>query len=257
MLISGANRGIGLSLVLAFLDRFPSSVVFAGARDPSKATHLNQLTKKNPNNLYIVELVVDDADSNKAATEKVKQVTDRLDIVIANAGIPSPPEPIHTDNVNLYKTAFEVNTLGPLHLYQATHPLLIASRKTDSTPSKDIPVPKFFITSSGLGSMGGYIPFYPATAHGASKAAVNYLAVAIHHQTEDVGAVIIPYHPGNVITYVLGPKEAEAYAAIPDVPQGITPEQCAKEYVDLIERSSRAEHGGRFWAQGFAEPYPW
>jgi hypothetical protein len=42
---------------------------------------------------------------------------------------------------------------------------------------------------------------------------------------------------GNVITYVLGPKEAEAYAAIPDVPQGITPEQCAKEYVDLIERS--------------------
>jgi hypothetical protein len=62
---------------------------------------------------------------------------------------------------------------------------------------------------------------------------------------------------GNVITYVLGPKEAEAYAAIPDVPQGITPEQCAKEYVDLIERSSRAEHGGRFWAQGFAEPYPW
>jgi hypothetical protein len=45
--------------------------------------------------------------------------------------------------------------------------------------------------------MGGYIPFYPATAHGASKAAVNYLAVAIHHQTEDVGAVIIPYHPGT------------------------------------------------------------
>ena len=37
----------------------------------------------------------------------------------------------------------------------------------------------------------------------------------------------------------------------------ITPEQCADEYVDLIMRSTRAEHGGRFWGQGWDEPLPW
>ncbi|KAJ9092787.1 hypothetical protein QFC21_006662 [Naganishia friedmannii] len=253
VLISGANRGIGLRLVTAYLERNPSAVIFAGARDPTKAIELNELAKKNPEHVHVIKLVADDAESNKEAVEQVKKVTDRLDVVVANAGIASGPEAIETADVNLYKSIYEVNTLGPLHLYQATYPLLIAPRKVNS---KDAPTPKFFITSSALGSLGAYFASFPATAYGVSKAAVNYVALAIHHQTEDVGAVVIPYHPGLVMTD-MGPKDAEAFSHIPNMPKAITPEQSAEEYVDLIDRSTRAEHGGKFWGQGSSEPYPW
>lgn len=41
------------------------------------------------------------------------------------------------------------------------------------------------------------------------------------------------------------------------IPGAISAEQCGNEYADLIVKATRAEHGGKFWAQGFAEPIPW
>jgi norsolorinic acid ketoreductase len=100
---------------------------------------------------------------------------------------------VHEESTEFYKTNFSVNTLGPLYLYQATYPLLIANRTADGT----LPIPKFFITSSMVGSTGGVPAQYVNGSYGASKAAVNHIASAIHHQTEKAGAVVIPYHPGT------------------------------------------------------------
>jgi norsolorinic acid ketoreductase len=83
--VSGANRGIGLHLIHALLKRLPNAIIFAGARDPSSANALKELASKN-GNVHVVKLVVDDAQSNKDAVEEVKKVTNRLDIVVANAG---------------------------------------------------------------------------------------------------------------------------------------------------------------------------
>jgi NAD(P)-dependent dehydrogenase (short-subunit alcohol dehydrogenase family) len=83
--VSGANRGIGYQLVLAILERQPDAVIFAGARDPAKANELNNLASKNPN-VHVVKLVADDEESNKKAVDEIKKVTDRLDVVVANAG---------------------------------------------------------------------------------------------------------------------------------------------------------------------------
>jgi hypothetical protein len=41
------------------------------------------------------------------------------------------------------------------------------------------------------------------------------------------------------------------------LPGAISPEQCASAYADLIFKATRAEHGGKFLGQGFAEPIPW
>lgn len=84
-LVSGANRGIGLHLIHALLNRLPDATIFAGARDPSTADALNDLAVKN-GKVHVVKLVVDDEQSNREAIEKVKKVTKRLDIVVANAG---------------------------------------------------------------------------------------------------------------------------------------------------------------------------
>lgn len=42
-------------------------------------------------NVHVVKLVVDDEESNKAAVAEIQKFTDRLDVVVANAGLSSPP----------------------------------------------------------------------------------------------------------------------------------------------------------------------
>ncbi|KAI5451651.1 hypothetical protein NCC49_001632 [Naganishia albida] len=257
ILVTGANRGIGYDLVLTLLKRYPEAILWASAREPASADALNQLANKD-SRVHVVKLITDDEESNKKAVEEIKKVTNRLDIVVANAGINSPFVPVHEETTEYYKTNFNVNTLGPLYLYQATYPLLIATRlqeasKTDGT----LPIPKFFITSSMVGSTGGVPAQFVNGSYGASKAAANHIASAIHHQTEKAGAVVIPYHPGLVVTD-MARKTASEFGLTPDqMPGSISPEQCAEEYAELIVKATRDEHGGKFWGQGFAEPIPW
>jgi NAD(P)-dependent dehydrogenase (short-subunit alcohol dehydrogenase family) len=61
-------------------------VIFAGARDPSKATDLQALEKEHPGRLHIVKLTSTNEVENKAVAEHIKSVIGRLDVVIANAG---------------------------------------------------------------------------------------------------------------------------------------------------------------------------
>ena len=93
-------------------------------------------------------------------------------------------------------------------MYKATYPLLIESR----TKNPSLPPPKFFITSSSLGSMGSFYPGMVIAPYGMSKAAANYLALSIHHQTESVGAVVVPYNPGMCIPF--SPRNATDYSII-------------------------------------------
>lgn len=42
------------------------------------------------------------------------------------------------------------------------------------------------------------------------------------------------------------------------LPPGISPEQSAQEYADMIQKATREEHGGKLWGQGSTtEPVPW
>jgi norsolorinic acid ketoreductase len=83
--VSGANRGIGLALVKALSAKLPHATIFAGARDPASADALNTFAKENTR-LRVVKLIAHDEGSVKDAVAEVRKVTDRLDIVIANAG---------------------------------------------------------------------------------------------------------------------------------------------------------------------------
>jgi NAD(P)-dependent dehydrogenase (short-subunit alcohol dehydrogenase family) len=64
----------------------PNVIVFAGARDPSKATDLQALEKEHPGKLHIVKLTSTDEVESKAVAEHIKSIAGRLDVVIANAG---------------------------------------------------------------------------------------------------------------------------------------------------------------------------
>ncbi|KXS14192.1 hypothetical protein M427DRAFT_99912, partial [Gonapodya prolifera JEL478] len=138
--VSGANRGIGLGLVTAIINK-PNAIVYAGARDPLNAKDLTELQASH-RNLHIVKLTSAKVEDNAAAVAEIKRVARRLDVAIANAVtqlIQVPPED--------YREHWEVNTLGPLVLWKAVSQLLLAG------PTKE---PYFGVISLVAGSIGNY-----------------------------------------------------------------------------------------------------
>ncbi|KAK4495494.1 hypothetical protein PRZ48_013826 [Zasmidium cellare] len=155
-LIAGATRGIGRGLVASLLQR-EGSVVIAGVRDPEAETarSLEGLTRGKGARLIVGYIRLQHLQSTHNITH--------LDVVIANAGKSQDFTPIHKLDLTATRSLFEVNTLGPLRLFQAVYPLLK-------------PGARFLVMSSMGGSIHVALTFpFSVAAYGISKAAVNFL----------------------------------------------------------------------------------
>src|SRR4051812_4257658 len=90
VLITGANRGIGLGLTECFLAE-ASHIVIAAVRNPAHATvhALQELPTGPDSRLVVVKLDASiEQDANEAVAElQQKHGIQHLDIVVANAGI--------------------------------------------------------------------------------------------------------------------------------------------------------------------------
>ena len=237
--ISGANRGIGLELVKVVAND-PEKVIFAGARNPSKAAELQALASSNAN-IHIVKLESTSVADATAAADKVRQVTGGLDVVVANAGIAqhwAKATEVHLDALSEH---LQVNTVGPIILFQALYPLLL-QRKTR----------KFIAISTLAGSItiATQLPI-PATAYGASKAALNYILRSIHKEHESDGFIVIPLHPGVVDTD-MGQNVAPMF---PPEQKFISPRESAESIFKVVE-SATPEQGGHFLSYDGTE-LPW
>jgi len=166
----------------------PSSVVFAGAREPEKATALHALKEKHAGRLHILKLISGDEANNKQALQEVEKVAGRLDTIIANAGISKYAGPIESHPPSEFRDHFEVNVVGVLTLFQAGFKLL------KSNPDKS---GALIVVSSSLGSISMGLPWKTA-AYGASKAAVNHLTKTIAVEHPDIMSIAL--HPGWVQT---------------------------------------------------------
>ena len=140
---------------------------------------------------------------------------------------------------------FEINTLGPISLFQAALPLL----KKASTP-------KFVVTTSGIGS-STIAPSLPApvAAYGVSKAAVNWFLSRAHGEHDDI--TFIPIHPGLVETDMSGSfvdhvsgTEAENQIRV------ISVEESVKGYLNVVDKATRENDSGKF-VQWDGEGLPW
>ncbi|EJU05883.1 NADP-binding protein [Dacryopinax primogenitus] len=242
-LISGANRGIGLSLVEQLAAR-PDVIVFAGARDPTKALALQALKSKFPERVYLVKLTSANKQDNEEAVAKVSEIAGRLDVVIANAGISNAFYSSLDTPLDAMQEHFVVNVLGPLALFQAAYPLLKTSTSS----------PKFFPVSSLLGSIQvGTVPPIKATAYGTSKAAVNWLAARLYYEYPDL--ISLPIHPGTVDTDMA----ANAISHMPELIEKfsmITTEESAAGILKVVDAAKRDESGPKMTSyDGSALPW--
>ncbi|XP_030437899.1 uncharacterized protein LOC115660539 isoform X2 [Gopherus evgoodei] len=122
VLVTGANRGIGLELVKQFLEKSnPPEWVFSTCRDPEgeRAQQLKNLASRHPN-LAIVALEATDPASIKAAATRVEEhlKSSGLNLLINNAGIvrPSTLESETSEDMSL---VYATNVTGPLLVSQA------------------------------------------------------------------------------------------------------------------------------------------
>ncbi|OXB58475.1 hypothetical protein ASZ78_009040 [Callipepla squamata] len=122
VLVTGANRGIGLGFVQNLLALpNPPEVVFAACRDPKgqRAQELQKLASKH-RNLVIVPLELTDPASIKAAAASVGEHLkgSGLNLLINNAGILRETT-LDTETLKDMSDVYATNTIGPLLLSQA------------------------------------------------------------------------------------------------------------------------------------------
>lgn len=110
VLVTGANRGLGLALAKAALQA-GARKVYAAARDPSKITLPG---------VHAVKLDVTNAADIAAAVRDLPDVT----ILINNAGISRASTVLAADAIAAARAELEANLFGPMALSQAFAPML-------------------------------------------------------------------------------------------------------------------------------------
>lgn len=198
VLITGANRGIGLELARQYAA--DGWRVIATCREPAQATALAAIA-----GVEIHALAVDDPAAIAGLAAALAGRT--LDLLINNAGIMGPELPAQScegvDAAGWLQT-LKVNSLAPLLLTLALRPAL----KPGATVAT---------LSSQLGSIaenesGGMY------AYRASKAAVNMVNKSLAVDLRDDGIICLVLHPGWVQTDMGG---AKAPVQVPDSVRGL------------------------------------
>jgi NAD(P)-dependent dehydrogenase (short-subunit alcohol dehydrogenase family) len=194
MLITGANRGIGLEFARQYLER--GDRVVATARDPKKANELNALAAKYRDQLLIVPLDVGNDRSIERARQIIASRGESLDLLINNAGVygaklgtdGQPTEALGSLAADEAISVLRVNAVAPLLITQAFLGLLKKSKS-----------PRIVNITSGYGSISsnsGDFPYY----YSASKAALNMFMRSVAGDPAARGIVTIVMSPGWVKT---------------------------------------------------------
>ncbi|XP_068059087.1 C-signal-like [Anomalospiza imberbis] len=226
VLVTGANRGLGLGLVQHFL-RMPNPPqwIFAGCRDAKgqRAQELQNLASKHPN-IIIIPLEVADPTSIKAAAAKVGEHLggSGLNLLINNAGIANPSS-LDNETLENMIQVYTTNTVGPLLMGQAFLPLL--KRAAQGSPGSGLSCSKAAIVnmSSYAGSIEDmYVwDFGQVVSYRCSKAALNMLSRCQSLAYKEHGILCVALHPGWVQTDMGGGGSYKPPLTVDDSVQGM------------------------------------
>lgn len=197
VLITGASRGLGLEFTRQYLQR--DAKVFAGYRRPETAGALQAMSKSHPNRLMLVPLDVSDEESICRSAGIVAQHTDRLNVLINNAGIggvdsrTGKQEQLGTFHMDDACVVLRTMAVGPLLLAQECMAML----ETAGTA-------KIINITSGYGSVSSNTHKFPYY-YSAAKSAMNQLMRTLAEEVRPSGISVVLLDPGSVSTDMGGP----------------------------------------------------
>ena len=206
VLITGANRGLGLALARAYAAG--GWHVIACCRDPERAEGLRGLA----GNLAIHALDVNRGEQVAALAASLGGRP--LDLVINNAGISPPKSVFGETDYDRWLETLETNTLGSMRVAEHFAAPLAAGRG------------KLLVNiSSQMGSIAG-TRSGGVYAYRTSKAALNMLVKGLSADLRPRGIAVVALHPGWVRTEMGGPggylNPEESAAAMTSVIEDLT-----------------------------------
>lgn len=220
LLITGANRGIGLELAKQY--QMAGNQVIAVCRQSSNELQSIQGIRVE-SGIHVTQ-----ADDLAELAQRLEGI--KLDVLINNAGllVGTSLEGIERE-LDAYRNQFEINTLAPLRVTAA----LLGALGEGS---------KVVIITSRMGSVadntsGGQF------AYRISKAGVNSAGVSLAHELKPKGISVGLLHPGYVRT---GMTKHTGH---------IDPDEAAAQLIKRIEELDLANTGSFRHANG--EPLPW
>ncbi|MGA9211166.1 SDR family NAD(P)-dependent oxidoreductase [Kaistella sp.] len=183
VLVTGANKGIGLSITKKFLGE--GAIVYAGIREiESTSTELYDLKSQFLDHLHIVTLDVTDAALCKGIILKIKKEQGRLDILVNNAGKISY-ELVPFINFDIFEEMLQTNVIGLIRLSS------LASRLMGRQKSGSIINMSSIVSVKGAKGQASYA---------ATKGAVNSFTLSLAKELAPDHIRVNAIAPGMVAT---------------------------------------------------------
>ena len=222
VVITGANRGIGLELVKQFNDKDYN--VYGSSRNPLASTELQEEIGLDK----IIPLDMGDTNSIETFCKQIQNLTNsKIDILINNAAVRGEKGNPEILDPNVIRDTFNINAVGPV--------MLIKNLRNSLQGTKIINI------TSGMGSISRTTS--GDMSYRMSKAALNMAGRNLHMQMKEYNTIIVQIHPGWVRTDMGGMNAA------------ISVEESAKGIINTIENLTPNKSGTFFDYKG--EQIPW
>jgi len=196
-LVTGANRGIGKAIVEAFLRHGARKVYLAVRKPESTQPLVDQFGDK------VVPIQADLSDAG--SIQRLAEQAGDVDIVVNNAGILIPSQPLDEGAEAALKTELDVNVFGLLRIAQAFAGILEKNKGA-------------LVQLNSVASIKNFVAF---ATYSASKAASYSLTQALRETLEPKGVQVLSVHPGPIATD-MGVKAGFTDGASPEtVAEGI------------------------------------
>ncbi len=229
ILITGANRGLGLELTRVLLQL--GHHLFAINRRESEA--LLQLRNEFPDDLLLYAADVIDEPAIEDVLRRISEEFDHLDLVINNAAVhleQSKP-PIEQVDFSVYLPTFSVNAVAPLIVIKHALPLL---RRGEGKLIANV--------SSEAGGIGTAWRKWEYS-YCMSKAALNMASQLLQNALKEEGIKVLSLHPGWFSSDMGGTQAP------------ITPGQAAQGVAKLLTQSWALD--GAVYIDPHGEPLAW
>jgi NAD(P)-dependent dehydrogenase (short-subunit alcohol dehydrogenase family) len=182
VIITGANRGIGLETALAFAGA--GYKVFATMRNPDSATVLKQKIKEESLSISVSAMDVNADESVKSCIDAILQENGSVDVLVNNAGIERHGS-VEELSMADFKDVMETNYFGVL---RCTKALLPSMRKNRNG------------CIINVASIAGRIANTPLGAYNASKFALEAVSESLAQEVKPFNIRVVIVEPGIINT---------------------------------------------------------